>query len=237
MDMNYLSNYILSEYQRCDSLSSITIDGFFIKWLGNAGFMLKGNDMVLYFDPYGLSGDIPEEDKADLLLITHEKFGHCEPDSIRKVRKTDCTTLIPERMSLQFRGDARRIMAGDSLTGELSIKGIDIEVVPAYDSCEDNGSSGAGVGYFLLFGELSIYHAGHTCDIPERLSASPDIVLLPIEATQGMDETKAADAVALISPKIVIPMGYVPGEGTMADPELFSDLVKEKSPSTEVIIL
>ncbi|WP_292468130.1 MBL fold metallo-hydrolase [Methanolobus sp.] len=215
-------------------MDNITIEGVFIKWLGNAGFMIKGDGMVIYIDPANIREKVPEADMADLLLITHEYLGHCDPDSIRKVRKSDCTTLIPEDMSLQFRGDARRIMAGDSLTGELSIKGVDIEVVPSYESCDDTTSLGHGVGYFLSFAGLNIYHAGHTCNAAELSSASLDIALLPIGGNGAMEEEQAANAVALLNPKFVIPI-YESNAGVKIDN--FVSMVREKSPSVKVVIL
>ncbi|WP_340820232.1 MBL fold metallo-hydrolase [Methanolobus sp. WCC4] len=218
-------------------MDSTTIDGVFIKWLGNAGFMMKADGMVVYIDPTGIQGNIPDEDMADLLLITHEKFGHCDPDSIRKVRKSDCTTLIPENMSLQFRGDARRVMGGDSLSGELSIKGVDIEVMDTYDSCEAATTTpGEGVGYVLTFGGLNIYHAGHTCTVPDLGPISVDIVLLPV-INDAMDVEAAVDAVSLIGPDVVIPMGYEQNESSVEDINTFVTMVTEKSPSTRVVLL
>lgn len=199
--------------------------------------MIKWNDMIIYIDPDDLPEKIPDDEMADLLLITHEHFGHCNPDSIRKVRRSDCTTLIPEDMGLQFRGDARRVMAGDSLTGDLSIKGVDIEVLPTYVSCNDEKSYGAGVGYLLTLGGSTIYHAGHTCAIPDVGLHSIDIALLPIGGHMAMDKVQAAEAVSYMSPDVVIPMGYVPvGEGTSAA-EDFMSIVKERSPATKVMIL
>ncbi|WP_319506408.1 MBL fold metallo-hydrolase [uncultured Methanolobus sp.] len=218
-------------------MSSVTIDGILIKWLGNSGFMIKGDGMVLYIDPVNISGEVPEEDMADLLLITHEHFGHCDPDSIRKVRKSDCTTLIPNNMGLQFRGDARRVIEGDSLTGDLNIKGVDIEVIPAYDSCDGACYSGSGVGYFFIFGGLKIYHPGHTCTVPEWNFMAPDVAILPIGGPHGMDEAQSTIAVASLSPRIVIPIVHDFGEIDGTVPDSFVDMAKEKSPSTQVIIL
>lgn len=218
-------------------MNSIIIDGVLIKRLGKSGFMIKGNDMVIYIDPTNISARVPEEDMADLLLITHEHFGHCDPESIRNVRRFDCTTLIPEKMSLQFRGDARRVIGGDSLSGELNIKGVDIEVVSAYESCDSSSSSGDGVGYFFTLAGLSIYHAGHTCAVPEMGMTNPDVAFLPIAGHGVMDEVKAANAVSLLSPKTVVPMGYDPDVFDGASPDMFVDMVKQKSPSTKVVIL
>ncbi|MDY0386018.1 MAG: MBL fold metallo-hydrolase [Methanolobus sp.] len=218
-------------------MDSTIIDGVLIKCLGNSGFMIKGNGMVIYIDPTNISTKVPEEDMADLLLITHEHFGHCDPESIRNVRRFDCTTLIPEKMSLQFRGDARRIIEGDSLIGELNIKGVDIEVVSAYESCDDINSSGDGVGYFFTFAGLNIYHAGHTCALPEVKISNLDIAFLPIAGHGVMDEATAANAVSLLSPKTVVPMAYGPDHFDGASADMFIDMVKQKSPSTRVVIL
>jgi len=217
-------------------VGSITIDNVLIEWLGYAGFMIKAEELVVHIDPYLLPEDLSLEDMADILLITHEHEGHCNPDSIRKVRKPRATTLIPENMSLQFRGDARRVEEGDSLTGDLNIKGVGIEVVPAYNVGSDYHSRADGVGYVVEIGGLKIYHAGDTGLIPEMNVISCDIALLPIGGTSTMDEEQAAEMVSILSPKIVIPMHYG-ADGISADPEKFSAMVKKRSPGTDVVIL
>jgi L-ascorbate metabolism protein UlaG (beta-lactamase superfamily) len=213
----------------------MTIDGVLIRKLEYAGFMVKSDEMVLYIDPNGLGNEnIPEEDMADLILITHENFGHCDPDSIRKIRKSDCTTLIPEKMGLQFRGDARRVMGGDSLTGELSIKGVDIEVLAAYVSCKSNRTLSKGVGYFFTFGHLSIYHAGHSCDIADMGGLSPDIIMLPIGNEQLISVQKAEDVITKLAPDYFIPMCY--GDTNDVDILEFVNSIKSKFPSLEILL-
>jgi L-ascorbate metabolism protein UlaG (beta-lactamase superfamily) len=217
-------------------LSSITIGNVIINWLGHAGFMIKGDDRVIYIDPYLPADDIPFEDMADILLITQEHDEHCHPDSIRKVRKPDATTLVPESVSLEFRGDARRVNSGDSLVGELSIKGVGIEVVPAYIGKEIPGPSEGGVGYIIEVGGIRIYHAGDTGIVQGMEGLSVDVVLLPIGGTSVMDEEKAAEAAVLLSPKMVIPMHYSPEAGNV-NPEKFAELVRSKAPDIDVLIL
>lgn len=217
-------------------MADITINGVLIKKLEYAGFMLKSDEMVLYIDPNGLGNEnIPEEDMADLIFITHEHFGHCDPDSIRKIRKSDCTTLIPENISLQFRADARRVMEGDSLTGELSIKGVDIEVLPAHVSCDSIYSQDDGVGYFFCFGGLNIYHAGHSCDIADMGDLSPDVIMLPVGEDQLLSIDKAADTLTKLSPDYIIPMCYDDAKDT--DTSEFVKSIKSKLPTTEVLLI
>ncbi|WP_406660530.1 MBL fold metallo-hydrolase [Methanolobus sp. ZRKC3] len=216
-------------------MGSTNVGNVSITWLGYAGFMIKSNDRVIYIDPFILPESISDDDLADIILITHEHPEHCCPDSIRRVRKLDTTTLIPENMSLKFKGDARRILEGDLLTGDLAIKGIDIQVVPAFNKFSPYHLEGDGVGYILELGGVRIYHAGDTDFIPEIDPGDGPIgiALLPIGGVSVMDEVKASEAALLLSPATVIPMHYNNG----GDPEKFRTLVNEGDSSIEVIIL
>jgi len=218
-------------------MNSVKIGSVKIRWLGHAGFLLEGDGKKIYIDPYDLSEEPAFDDKADILLITHEHFDHCSPDDIRKVRRSDSTTLIPENLSLQFKGDARRIAEGDVLADGLEIKGTRIEVVPAYNLDKPYHPRGSGVGYIVELGGIRIYHAGDCDFFPEMKSIRADVALLPIGGTYTMDEEEAASAAAVISPKDVIPMHYGKPGVTEGDPEKFKALVHGKNPEINVIIL
>lgn len=218
-------------------MNSITIDGILIKWLGHSGFLLEGDGKKIYIDPFEIGEEPAFDDKADILLITHEHFDHCSPEDIRKVRRSNSTTLIPESCSLEFRGDARRIAEGDILADGLEIKGTRIEVVPAYNLNKPYHPRGLGVGYIVELGGIRIYHAGDCDFFPEMKNIKADVALLPIGGTYTMNEEEAASAAAVISPKVVIPMHYGNSEGTKGDPEKFKALVHGKNPEINVIIL
>jgi L-ascorbate metabolism protein UlaG (beta-lactamase superfamily) len=218
-------------------MNSAKIGNVIIRWLGHSGFLLEGDGKKIYIDPYDLSEEPAFEDKADILLITHEHFDHCSPDDIRKVRRSDSTTLIPENLPLQFKGDSRRIAEGDVLADGLEIKGVRIEVVPAYNLDKPYHPRGSGVGYIVELEGIRIYHAGDCDFFPEMKSIKADVALLPIGGTYTMDEEEAASAASVISPKTVIPMHYGKSDLTDGDPEKFKALVHGKNPDINVIVL
>lgn len=217
-------------------MNSVDIEGIRIQWLGHSGFLLEGDGKKVYIDPYQIGKEPAFDDKADILLITHEHSDHCSPEDIRKVRKSDTTTLIPENCSLGFKGDARRVAEGDILADGLEIKGTRIEVVPAYNLDKPYHPRGLGIGYIIELAGLRIYHAGDSDFIPEMKTMKTDIALLPVGGTYTMDEEEAARAAAATSPGFVIPMHYG-SEGIEADPERFKALVHSKNPDIKVIIL
>jgi len=218
-------------------MNSITIGSVRIQLLGHSGFLLEGDGKKIYIDPFELREEPAFEDKADILLITHEHFDHCSPEDIRKVRRSDSTTLIPENCSFEFKGDARRISEGDILADGLEIKGIRIEVLPAYNLDKPYHPRGFGVGYIVELGGKRIYHSGDCDFFPEMKDIKADVALLPIGGTYTMNEEEAAGAAAVISPYIVIPMHYDKSGDIKGDPEKFKALVHGKNPEINVIIL
>jgi L-ascorbate metabolism protein UlaG (beta-lactamase superfamily) len=84
-------------------MNSVKIGSVTIEWLEHSGFLLEGDSKKIYIDPFDLSEEPDFDDKADILLITHEHFDHCSPEDIKKVMRSDSTTLIPENLSLQFK--------------------------------------------------------------------------------------------------------------------------------------
>jgi len=101
-----------------------------LHWLGHASFVIR-NGKVIYFDPY----KIDATEKADFLLITHEHFDHCSPDDIMKIVQpsTVIVTVPGNQPKLSsIAGQVSEIIfvkPGDT----LMLKGIGIQVIPAYN--------------------------------------------------------------------------------------------------------
>ena len=201
-----------------------------INWLGHATFMIKGNGKTIYFDPFVLP---PSPEKADLILITHDHYDHCDSSKVNMIKKPDTVIITTQNASRKLSGNVRTVKAGDTLTE----KGISIQAVPAYNSSKPFHPKGSGVGFVIDINGTKVYHAGDTDFIPEMSGIKTDIALLPIGGTYTMDEEDAVKAVLSIKPKIVIPMHYGYIEGTNADTDSFREKIRLENPNIEVRVL
>jgi len=202
---------------------AVTIEGVEITWLKHDAFLLKGEGVVVAIDPYELRS-VPE--KADLVLVTHDHFDHCDPNSVRLVAKPDAVIVAPQNAASKLGKNVRVVKVGDVLTE----KGVTIKVVPAYNVRPErqrfHPKNYGGVGYLITLAGKTIYHPGDTDLIPEMDNLGQvDIALLPVSGTYVMDAQEAAEAVKRIKPTHVIPMHYGSIVGGKADAEKFAQLV------------
>jgi L-ascorbate metabolism protein UlaG (beta-lactamase superfamily) len=202
---------------------AVTIEGVEITWLKHDAFLLKGDGIVVAIDPYELRS-VPE--KADLVLVTHDHFDHCDPNSVRLVAKPDAVIVAPQNAASKLGKNVRVVKAGDVLTE----KGVTIKVVPAYNVRPErqrfHPKNYGGVGYLITLAGKTVYHPGDTDLIPEMDNLGQvDIALLPVSGTYVMDAQEAAEAVKRIKPTHVIPMHYGSIFGSKADAEKFAQLV------------
>lgn len=178
---------------------------FMIKWMGHAGFLIKTNGRNVYIDPH--EGEYAE--KADLILITHSHFDHCDTDKISELRKADTTIIAPEDCVSKIRGSVRTLKPGQEMTfNNLKIKAVDAYNVKRFRSPGNPfHPKGSGVGYLVIAAGKTVYHAGDTDFVPEmKQLGHVDVALLPSGSTYTMDNADAAEAALAIKPEVVIPM-------------------------------
>ena len=200
----------------------IEFSGVKIEWLGHAGFRVEGPPTV-YLDPFQVSGG-PE---ADLILITHDHYDHCDPDSVRRVAGPGTVVLAGPGCGPKLRGlSVREVRPGD----ELEVKGVRVRAVPAYNVRPErlrfHPREKGYVGFVVELSGVKVYHAGDTDLIPEMEGLQPDVALLPVSGTYVMDAEEAARAVELIRPRLAVPMHYGAIVGSRRDAERFASLVR-----------
>jgi L-ascorbate metabolism protein UlaG (beta-lactamase superfamily) len=88
---------------------------------------------------------------------------------------------------------------------ELTIKGVLIKTVPAYNLTKFRSpgvpfhpKDAGHVGYLITVKGITIF-------IPEMKGLKPDVALLPVSGAYVMTAEEAAEATAAIQPKVAIP--------------------------------
>ncbi|MCS7120885.1 MAG: MBL fold metallo-hydrolase [Nitrososphaerota archaeon] len=201
-----------------------------IKWLGHASFQLKADGKNIYIDPY--EGTYTE--KADIILVTHSHFDHCDSSKIERARKDETIIIAPADCASKIKGKIKSLKPGEKTV----IGNITVEAVQAYNYKRFRSPGnpfhpkGLGVGYLIKIGDKTIYHAGDTDFIPEmRELRNVNVALLPTGGTYTMDNPEAAEATLAINPQVVIPM-----HRWNTNPEEFQKQVEGKS-KIKVVIL
>lgn len=206
--------------------------GLTVKWLGHASFQIEADGKNIYIDPY--EGEYT--DKADVILVTHSHFDHCDASKIRKIRKNSTLVIAPADCASKIGGEMRSLKPGEKVTfGNIVVEAFQAYNVKRFRSPGNPfHPKGLGVGYLITMDEKTIYHAGDTDFIPEMKELKErkiSLALLPTGGTYTMDNPEAAEAALVINPEVVIPM-----HRWDANPEQFKKKVEESS-KIKVVLL
>jgi L-ascorbate metabolism protein UlaG (beta-lactamase superfamily) len=96
-----------------------------------------------------------------------------------------------------------------------TMEGLPVEAVPAYNIIHERSKGmpfhpkGVGNGYVITFGDLRVYIAGDTENIPEMKALKKiDIAFLPMNLPYTMSPEMVADATRIFNPKILYPYHF-----------------------------
>lgn len=181
-----------------------------IHFLGHGSLMMTLGGKIIHVDPFSRVADYTALPKATLIFITHEHRDHLDPEALKHIRTPQTKIILTERCAAQLEG-AQVMKNGDSTT----VDGIQVETVSAYnlvhkrESGEPFHPKGHGNGYVLTFGNLRVYIAGDTENIPEMAALKAiDIAFLPMNLPYTMTPEMTAAAARSFGPKILYPYHY-----------------------------
>ena len=233
-----------------------------LRWLGHATVELELDGARLLTDPVLRSrlmhlrrqGPAPSPPvRPDAVLVSHVHHDHLDRGSLRAVAGPGVAVVVPagagELVSGLGFGAVHEVVAGDRLT----FGGVEVAVAPAWHPARRHPRARElpALGYLAA----GIWFAGDT-DLHDDMAAlreSVDVALLPVWGwgpTLGpghLDPAGAARAVALVQPRVAIPIHW----GTffpiglarrysalLRDPPVeFAAQVAAGAPSTEVVVL
>ncbi len=190
---------------------------------------------ILYFDPFQIADTAHD---ADIIFITHEHYDHFEPESIAKIKKDGTFLAAPESMKKKVLSESgvesdKCVFYNPGETHEL--EGIVVETVPAYNKLKPFHPKGKKwQGYIVKMDDVRYYVAGDT-DVNEDIQkVECDVALIPIGGHYTMDKKQAADYVANLKPKAVIPTHFGSIVGSKTDGVEFKDSLEKMDKNIQV---
>ncbi len=196
---------------------------------------------------------VEELEPLDALVVSHAHHDHLDPRSLRLLAR-DCPVIVPRGCGgiLRHRGmrEVIEVDAGD----RIAVGSIFVEALPAVHDGRRYplGHQRPALGY-LLEGPSRVYFAGDTDLFPEmgELAGRVDVAALPVwgwgpRVPAGhLDPGRAARAVALIKPRIAVPIHwgtlFAVGVRRRVDPfapaRAFAGAVARLAPEVEVRVL
>lgn len=159
--------------------------------LGHASFKLRGKQATVVTDPFdsqtvGLK--FPKNVEADVVTVSH---GHKDHNAVSAV------------------GGVPHVISGP---GEYEIKGVSVIGISTFHDGEEGKMRGRNTAYRIELDGIKLAHLG---DLGHVLTSAQvdqldgvDILFVPVGGFYTIDAKAAAQVIADIDPKIVIPMHY-----------------------------
>lgn len=166
------------------------------RWLGHNCFRIKAREAIVLTDPVDrVTGYAMQKQTADIVTISHEHPGHVNLNGVR-----------PEF----------QVVRGP---GEYELHDIFITGIRTYHDAEKGALRGYNTIYRIEVEGIVICHLGdlgHPLTEEQKAAIGDiDILLVPAGGGTVLAPEAAADLIAELEPKIVIPMQYATPNGDL----------------------
>ncbi|MFM9106326.1 MAG: MBL fold metallo-hydrolase [Chloroflexota bacterium] len=164
-----------------------------IRWYGHNCFRIRAKEATILTDPVGPpTGYAMGKQTADIVTLSHDHRGHHNLDAVKPPYK---------------------VIDGP---GEYEVNDVFITGVRTFHDNEKGARDGYNTVYLLEIEGMTVCHLGDLGHVlnAEQTEAVEDVDILLVAAGGGpLAPKQAAEVVAQIAPKVVIPMQYRSGSG------------------------
>jgi L-ascorbate metabolism protein UlaG (beta-lactamase superfamily) len=169
-----------------------------LTWLGHACFRLRGRDVTILTDPYHSDG-----------------WGY--PSLLTSANIVTISNDHPHHASLEGIDGRPHVLRGP---GEYEIGGVLIWGVRTSRPKDDalvSGAAARNTAFIIQVEELTICHLGDLASAPlssDELThiKDADVLLVPVGGHCTINASQAAEVVAQVEPKLIVPMHYATEE-------------------------
>lgn len=172
--------------------------------LGHAAFKLRGKSATVVTDPFDekkVGIKFPKSLEADIVTVSHNHDDHNAVSAV---------------------GGSPFVITGP---GEYEVKGVSVIGVSSFHDDQSGAQRGKNTMYRIEIDHVKIGHLG---DVGHVLTSAQvdaldgiDVLLIPVGGVYTIDAQKAAQIVADIEPRIVIPMHYQSSNAELAPVSAF----------------
>lgn len=238
-----------------------------LEWYGHSAFKITTpSGKVLLVDPWLTNptnttgaADVASLTHVDYILVTHGHFDHVgDANQIAKATGAKLVTTFDLGNSMVTYGGFPKAQAGmdteGNFGGTLSLADGEVQVtfVPAIHSStvtpppgsgDDSIHNGGNPGGFLIMvkGGPTIYDTGDTDEfgdmalIPKQHKV--DVMLCCIGDHFTMGPERAADAVKMVGPRVVIPQHYGTFPALTGTPAAFEAALKHDGVKAKLVVM